>query len=346
MSTNVGYHRRAVTINLDESSVPLFQPGPAGNIVLTRRVARTVRHHASRSLRRMSVTVIGVICDDVVIQKRLPQFVLANEATFAKRDLAELQSVCHENVRLYRRRSAWTDAAFMLEVVTQLWRSLEPLMSYIQPILIWDAARQHTRPHVLRCCARRGIWPMVLPAGSTGLLQPLDTHCFNAFKRKLAFKCERSDATWSSLDFVRAVNGVFVDMMINGSWEHAFVSNGFSNNQNGVSERVVGAIGALPPSIGNNRPTMEDLTLVFPRRSRVDEHSVFAQFSIQLHRVARTLRPTIVPTREVMGRTRSETIALRAQMSAHVRQHVHVRARRRLCACVQVLSERGDDGNL
>ena len=98
---NVPRQRQVVTINLDESSVPLFQPGSAGNVVLRRSLARNVRHHASRRLRRMNVIVIGVICDDVAIQKCLPQFVLANEATFLKREFAGLQNICHENVKLY-----------------------------------------------------------------------------------------------------------------------------------------------------------------------------------------------------------------------------------------------------
>ena len=310
----MGHQRRAVTINLDESSVPLFQPGPAGNIVLKRSLARRVRHHASRRLQRMNVTIIGVICDDVAIQKCLPQFVLANEATFSKRDFAGLQNICHENVKLYRRRSAWTDAAFMSEVVRQIWRSILPFATHVQPILIWDAARQHTQAHVLKSCSRLGIWPVVLPAGSTSLLQPLDTHCFSLFKRRLAIKCERSDATWSCVDFVTAVNAVFVDTIIHGSWQHAFVSNGFSEDQAGVSERVIGAIGGIPAGVGQNRPTSEDLTLIFPRRTRIEEHAIFAQFAIQPYKKARA-RPKNTPRTEVMGRTRSETMALRAKYS-------------------------------
>ena len=313
---NVPRQRQVVTINLDESSVPLFQPGPAGNVVLRPSLARNVRHHASRRLRRMNVTVIGVICDDVAIQRCLPQFVLANEATFLKREFAGLQNICHENVKLYRRRSAWTDAAFMSEVVREIWRSLLPFTRHIQPVLIWDAARQHTQAHVLKSCSRLGIWPVVLPAGSTSLLQPLDTHCFNVFKRELASKCERSAATWSCMNFVTAVNAVFVDIIINGSWQHAFVSNGFSEEQGGVSERVLGVIGGMPQDVGHDRPTIEDLTLIFPRRSRIEEHAIFAQFAIQPYNRKR-VRPEVVQRREVMGRTRSETIALRARLSVH-----------------------------
>ena len=101
------------------------------------------------------------------------------------------------------------------------------------------------------------------------------------------------------MNFVTAVNAVFVDIIINGSWQHAFVSNGFSEEQGGVSERVLGLIGGMPQDVGHDRPTIEDLTLIFPRRSRIEEHAIFAQFSIQPYNRKR-VRPAVVQMREVM----------------------------------------------
>lgn len=124
-------------------------------------------------------------------------------------------------------------------------------------------------------------------------------------------KCERSEATWSCVDFVTAVNAVFADVIINGSWQHAFVNNGFSEDQNALSERAIDAVGGMPESVGQERPPIIDLILIFPRRSRIEDHAIFARFAFQPYKRARA-RPKIAPRREVMGHTRSETIALRA----------------------------------
>ena len=90
---------------------------------------------------------------------------------------------------LLRRRSAWVDGALCAWIVRRLAHALGHYMPTHQPILFLYALRAHVTNGVFAACAEVQIWPVVVPARMTWLLQPADTHAFLAYKICLQQLC-------------------------------------------------------------------------------------------------------------------------------------------------------------
>ena len=153
------------------------------------------------------MTHVGVICDRPDLQPLMPQFIIGNERTFLVRSIAALRAACPGNIMLVRQNSAWNNDVLCATIVRRLAAVLAPYTATVQPILFLDAVRLHTTPRVLRACATAGIWPIVVPALMTWLLQPLDTDAFLPFSSSGCANCTRARAravrtvTWASTSF-------------------------------------------------------------------------------------------------------------------------------------------------
>ena len=314
-------------MNLDETSICVHQPSPRGIICVDRKRARTLTQHVPRSKRRRYMTYVSVICDDEAAQATLPQFLIGNEATLRKCDMLELRATLSPNVRLVRQKSAWNDQRMMVQILRELRLSLLPFLSDVQPIILWDAARQHTTPLVFASAIRLGIWPITVPAKLTWLLQPLDTHAFVSFKRRLEQSHQAARIGGPSGDvefptFIQCVCATINETISHQSWSGAFDSDGFSHLQTRVSARVRSNL-EVDESFGaiSECPTLDQVALCFPKRFRLTREIAFGPMlksalpkpallrSKHLGTDAFARVPVIQPL--PFGRTRSETRALR-----------------------------------
>ena len=90
-------------INLDETSVKLFQGDGKGAIFFKKKKGRPGLGAAdegeavSLKKRRICLTHIGLICDRAEVQPALPQVLIGNEATFLAGEFADLQAACPAN---------------------------------------------------------------------------------------------------------------------------------------------------------------------------------------------------------------------------------------------------------
>ena len=84
----------------------------------------------------------------------------------------------HRNVQLWRRKSSRVNGVAPTEICKLPLQALKPFSTRFQPVLIWDAAKTHLQPDVLRCGGNFGICLIIVPAKITWLLQQTDTHCF------------------------------------------------------------------------------------------------------------------------------------------------------------------------
>ena len=81
----------ALRLNLDETSVCLFQGDAKGNVFANKRQHPDgYAQRAPRSKRRSCLTHVGIICDRPDLQPLLPQVIIGNERTFPKACFAEL----------------------------------------------------------------------------------------------------------------------------------------------------------------------------------------------------------------------------------------------------------------
>ena len=231
-------------INLDETSICLFQGRGKGNVFLTKEQRLRVCRRVTLAQRRTNYSHVGIACDDAAIQARLPQTLIGNYYTLPDGlGLAALRASLPANVFLERERGSWKNAGMMKRIVRRLAAALAPFMAERQPILLLDAFGAHIAAAVFDELRAAGIWVVVIPANMAWLLLPLDTHCFAQFKPSLrrAYKVARVHSASGAVElaeFLRCVCDAIRNILEDRPWAHAFVNNDLSSAQGALSERV------------------------------------------------------------------------------------------------------------
>ena len=268
--------KRPLRINLDETSVCLDQGGGRG-VVFARRGARPWQQPArrvSRARRRTCLTHVGFICDVPVVQRVLPQIIIGNLSTFLVRDWAVIKAAAPENVYVLRQKSAWNNANLLCRIIRLLGQLLAPYANEFQPILLMDACKIHLADSVLAACAAAGVWPIIVPAKLTWLVQPCDTDAFHPYKAllKKVYSERKAGAVSGQLgvvEFLECMYEAIRRVLCERQWGLSFSRNGFGWQQAALSERVLGHLGAqAPPSLPADEPSADTVRLCFPRRSR------------------------------------------------------------------------------
>jgi hypothetical protein len=271
VSSQVPPAKEVLRLNLDETSVCLYQGDVRGNVFVSKKQRAT--QYVPRSKRRCCMTHIGVVCDSTEIQPRLPQVVIGNEATFKAREMPALRASCPANVILLRQRSAWSNNVVCAWLVRRIGVALEPYSARCQPVLLLDASRTHITPLVLAACHAAGIWVVLVPAKLTWLLQPLDTHGFNRYKAHLRRKYQEARIVSPDLEigeFLACLYSAVRQVLQGIHWAIAFDQDGFGARQHAVSSKVVDQLGAPPGGQAlSSRPTVAEVALCFPRRAAV-----------------------------------------------------------------------------
>ena len=138
-------------LNLDETSVCVYQGNVEGNVFLPRGRHPTLAQHVPRAMRRKNLTFVAMVSDNADIQLLLPQFIIGNYATFPARDIGALRATCPPNVFLIRQKSAWNNETLLIVIIRALREALEPHMEAFQPVLIFDAVALHLGGMLLWC---------------------------------------------------------------------------------------------------------------------------------------------------------------------------------------------------
>ena len=271
-------------INLDETSICLFQGHSKGTILVDKRRPRPFQN-VSRSKRRRCLTHVAFACDRTDLQAVMPQVLIGNEATFLVSELPVLMAASPANVHLMRQKSAWNNGQTCASIVRLLGRALKRHAgAELQPILLLDAVRLHTTPQVLAACRATGIWPILVPAKMTWLLQPLDTDAFLPFKTHLqkVFQNARARSLNGDLpirEFLQCVFDAVRHVLQGHCWAAAFDRNGFGFSQARVSAHVLRHLELEPPVCAlATRPSVDQLRCCFPKRSTVPAAALWRPF--------------------------------------------------------------------
>lgn len=260
-------------INLDETSICLYQGDGKGTVFIDKKRGPPTQK-VLRGKRRCCMTHVALVCDRPDVQAALPQFLIGNEHTLLLRDMPTLLASRPPNTTLLRQKSAWSNDELMATIVRDLGRSLESFRGVYQPIFLFDAVRIHLTRRVLNAIRRAGIWPVLVPARMTWLLQPLDTHVFRLFKIALRrefqaqrLRCELGDL--STPEFLTCVYAAAREVIDRRLWAHAFAEDGFGIGQAEVSAHVRTQlrVEGIPLVIPNDRPSLEQVAECFARRT-------------------------------------------------------------------------------
>ena len=272
--------RTFLRLNLDETSICLYQGGNKGTVFFKKRQhdpdTEPVQH-ANLAKRRCCFTHVGLICDKPDLQPVLPQVLIANESTFSAGDMAALEAECPENVHLVRQKSAWNNVEVCKETIRLLAKALEPHLASkgLQPVLLLDAAPIHLAPSFFQCCVANGIWPIIIPARCTWLLQPLDTHVFRQYKMRLRARyqirrLETANGQLTMAQFLPVVYDSIRQVLEGRRWAAAFDQDGFGQSQRALSAFVLRQCQLEgPPSVPALLPTLEVLERCWPRNREV-----------------------------------------------------------------------------
>lgn len=343
LRTQVPAGKRPLLVNIDETSICAFQGRGRGNIFA---VKPQVAQRMSRSTQRTCLTHVAFLCDDPTVQSILPQIIIGNEKTLLARELDAMRVLCPQNVRLLRCKSAWINAQLFAKIIRLLGTLLEPYRDEFQVFLFFDACNAHIGPETWTACSSARVWPIVVPARMTWLLQMLDTHAFAGYKICLQRLHQNARIVSPSgvvgIDaLIVAVCGTIRAILEGRGWAHAFTSNGFGVSQAGMSSRVLQKL-QLEQSllVPVERPSTDQLKLCFPRRARVCTDNVWRPLRDSQHVLppalvmsapsgvsASALSAGVMPAIEVpiSSRTRSRTAAAPHGCCGHrgsISQHV------------------------
>lgn len=201
--------------------------------------------------------------------------------------------------------------------------ALRPHASNFQIVLFLDAFRAHVSTVVLDAMSETRILPLVIPAGLTDTLQPLDTHVFSSLKNKLRENVEQARCRAVSGDismpgFIGCVRDALGDVLSGRDWSHAFVHNGFELNQYGVSAELKASVQAsgVDVAVGERAPTLSQIELCLPRSAGVAAAIMWRRFLETARALTveeRSGNVAAAQSEHIFGRTRSQTRALRAK---------------------------------
>ena len=274
--SNIPEGKTALHINLDETSVQLWQARQRGWIALrkyrsSRKVRKKCASHATLKAQRSNITHVAIVCDRMDIQKRLPQFLLASNKVMLARDIPLVNAILPSNVFLIRSKSSWSDEEKMKLVLQKLVEVLADVVHLYQPILWLDTASCHLHSSLFDYAGRNGIFMALIPASMTWLLQVLDVKVFAIFKRffKLRFHAKRAQSTTGILSCVEVVELLVFSIrkvLENRNWADAFAALGFAANQDSVDSFLLENLRMTRvPAIPDGKPTNAEVRCVFPK---------------------------------------------------------------------------------
>ena len=103
-----------------------------------------------------------------------------------------------------------------------------------QAILLMDAHSCHFSKAALAAARAQDIWPCVIPASMTGILQPLDTHVFARFKLSLRTRLHQLMLSDTNRDLTAdevldALMHAMKGVLQKNKWASVFENSGFGH---------------------------------------------------------------------------------------------------------------------
>jgi len=267
----------ALVINMDEASVAFHLTGLVGTVLRTGRFRRMrCGDRAVLGARRGTITYLATICDDDEVNHLLPQVLLGNSHRFLLKTLREVRAEVHGNIFLWREPSSWNNAELMKRYISLLCNCLGSLLENRSVYLLVDMATCHLHPSVQQFAMTKKLRMLLVPAGMTSVLQPLDTHVFKQFRTKMQqlwLECKScaSDGQVHIRDWLLVVCEAIQAVVASRSWKHAFERVGILSFQTLISPKILKTLEwDSCPHIPDTLPALGQASALFPRRSRAN----------------------------------------------------------------------------
>ena len=273
-----GSPKLPLIVNMDECSLAYHQTGIRGTVLRTQPL-RSVRPEDRARLgdRRGNITYMASICNDPSFSNVLPQILLGNCQRFAKRVVEELKPSLPGNLFLWREKSAWNNRFQMRRYIKLLRQCLgDEVFQMREVFLVVDMASCHLHPSIPAVARSQGLRMVLVPAGLTSILQPLDTHVFRPFRAKmqelwLACRSNHETGEVSLREWLRLVCKAIQAVVCEQDWEHAFERVGYLYGQALVSPKLLASLewDSLP-LVSPGLPGIGQAASMFPRKSQAN----------------------------------------------------------------------------
>jgi hypothetical protein len=238
----------------------------------------------SKSKTRSSFSYLCMVCDDEAIQRVLPQVLLVSNKMVPSKELQIIRSQLPANVHIQYADSSWTTTAQLQWVLKLLAKSLGDRLSDRQVILSLDCFRAHITQPIWRQCKAQNIFYFIIPAKTTWVLQPCDTHVFASVKRCFEKRCLEAmlahpNGVLTTQNVFQSLAACIGEVVCSRSWLQAFRDTGLTGDQTLVSSRVLQKLGIeYAPIVGAGLPTLSMLQNIFPKNCIIPITLVFGCF--------------------------------------------------------------------
>ena len=262
-------------VNVDETSISRSIGDPKG-VVLDPMKRGAQKVIEQKNPNRGTLSFVAMICDNPSIQPRLPQFILGNEHILRVQDMQDIAETLPENVFLVRRKSSWVDHVFFCSVLELLRAAVSKVEPRMQIVMLLDASPVHTHDLVLRTAKRVHIRICFLPASSTWLLQPCDTHLFRKLKAGLtrlyrSYMVRNVKTAVPMIELLRMMVTLVRNVLQGTNWQDAFKHNGYGAEQLFTSTRVkTNLIENVLEQVSTDWPSDETIANMLPHRRKVN----------------------------------------------------------------------------
>ena len=264
-----------------------------GNIIKQRTGSsdrqRDITTHVTRHAMRAQVTHVAVICNDAAVQPLLPQVVLGDASTLTVALQRELEINAPPHVHVWRMSSHWVDLAVMQAIVRALAAVVRALSPPRRCVLLLDCCPVHLKPEFLQTARALNVTLLFIPAKFTWLLQPLDAHVFNLYKRTLRrqwarMRLESPDGQINMRQWWLEFTSHIHRSMSSQPWAHTFERTGWINGGRQASNYLQRQLEwDTPPHVPDDLPSVAALQDILPRTRGAVANA--------LHRAAARVRP-------------------------------------------------------
>lgn len=257
--------RDVVLVNLDETPLIHQMVPRRGYVVRHVPGNRAWVARLGLSARRFSSTLLATVAFPAELQGHMPQFLLTKDKRLLAAEKGVLQHL-PSPLRWVQGTDGWVTQSSLNKVLTEIRRAVHARRPGAEIVVVMDCAPVHVGRAVLAHMARLNLHLLLIPSGTTWLLQPLDSHVFATFKQQLHNRQQReraaaADGVLPRAAWIGIVRDTVRQVLCEKTWENAFAGNGLLASLDTLRVRIRQV---LPDDvhIGPEAPSNEDLVLL------------------------------------------------------------------------------------
>lgn len=276
VSLEVANGREIVWVNMDESTLSNVKAWKKGIRSQREPITAEGFQNAMRLRALPRTSLIAAIASSPEVQRvlpqvRLPRSVNGKKPTFA---LRAAYATAQRPQVTWHGTNGWNTQTTMLLWLTALRRAVRSVRPSSAIVLLMDCCSVHLSSRTWARMVALQIIPIIVPARTTWLLQPLDVYCFAGLKRKIrneVFRRSSSGVTGTLSQVEQAcIHGEAIKTeIIDRDWSRSFKDFGFLGDETVARSKVAELVAGcdLTPRLPDVPELMECLS-VNARRSR------------------------------------------------------------------------------